>query len=132
MLTETSAHTQNKICGSYHYHLRVEQVTCVSSAVRQTEEHSNMLKHGSRGQMGSSWNCTHCVRIKILMKTKIRIFNIHVNSVLLYGCGAWKMIIQIANKLQIFVNRRLRRIMSIRWPKINSNTELWEVPDRNL
>ena len=69
---------------------------------------------------------TLCENKNTLMKTKIRIFNIHINSVLLYERGAWKVNTQITNKLQMFVSRCLRRIMGIRWPKIKSNTKLWK------
>ena len=51
-----------------------------------------------------------------------------VQSVLLFGCETCKMTNQITNKLQTSANRCLWRIMGIRWPKIISNTELWEAP----
>jgi hypothetical protein len=40
----------------------------------------------------------------ILMKSKILVFN-SVKSVLLYGCGKWKVTTQITNNLQRFDNR---------------------------
>jgi len=49
-----------------------------------------------------------------------------VKSVLPYGWEKWKVTSQIINKLKTFANRCLWRIMSIRWPKIISPTELWE------
>ena len=38
----------------------------------------------------------------------------------------WKVITQITNKLQTFVNCCLRSIMGVRWPKVIRNTRLWE------
>ena len=124
MLTETSAHTQIKICGSYHYHVRVEQVTCVGNAVTEDGGALQYVKarikraNGIFVELHTLWKNKN-----ILMKTKIRIFNINVKSVRSYGCETWKVVRQITNKLQTFVNRCLRRIMGIRWPKIRSNTE---------
>jgi hypothetical protein len=47
-------------------------------------------------------------------------------SVLLYGCETWKTTQETINKLQTFVNLRLRNILRICWPKTISNKELWE------
>jgi hypothetical protein len=47
-------------------------------------------------------------------------------SVLLYGCETWKITQDIINKLQTFVNRCLRNILRIWWPKTITNKELWE------
>jgi len=49
--------------------------------------------------------------------TKIRIFNARVKSVLLYGCETWLVTKDIQRKLQTFVNRYLRYILRIWWPK---------------
>jgi len=38
----------------------------------------------------------------------------------------WKATTQITHKFQTSVNRCLRKIVHIRWPKIISNSELWE------
>jgi hypothetical protein len=46
--------------------------------------------------------------------------------VLLCGCETWEVTAEITNKLQTFVNRCLRRIMSIRLRKVRNNNELWE------
>jgi hypothetical protein len=62
----------------------------------------------------------------ISRKTKIQIFNNNVKSVLLYGCQMWKVTTQITNKLQVFVNRCLRRILGIRWLEVVHSVELWE------
>jgi hypothetical protein len=63
----------------------------------------------------------------ISRKTKLILFNSNVKSVLLYGCETWKVTKQIANQLQIFINRRLRCIINRRWPEMISNENLWDV-----
>ena len=42
--------------------------------------------------------------------TKIRIFNVCVKSVLLYGCETWLVTNEIQHKIQTFVNRCLKDI----------------------
>ena len=59
-------------------------------------------------------------------KTKLRIFNSNVKSILLYGSETWAITESIRKKLQTFVNRCLRRILRIYWPNVISNRELWE------
>ena len=59
-------------------------------------------------------------------KTKLRIFNSNVKSILLYGSETWAITDSIRKKLQTFVNRCLRRILRIYWPNVISNRELWE------
>ena len=49
-----------------------------------------------------------------------------VKSVLLYGCETWKTSKIIENKLQVFINRCLRKILRIIWPEIIPIKELWE------
>jgi hypothetical protein len=53
--------------------------------------------------------------------TKIKLFNVYVKSVLLYGCQTWLVTCEI----QSFVNRCLRYIMKIWWPRVISNEKLW-------
>ena len=63
-------------------------------------------------------------------KTKIRIFNSNVKSVLYYGSETWKTSITNSNKLQTFLNSCLRQILHIRWPEVISNEMLWERTDQ--
>ena len=51
-------------------------------------------------------------------------FNSNVKSVLLYGCETWFISKVLINKLQVFVNNCLRRILKIWWPQIISNSDL--------
>jgi hypothetical protein len=62
----------------------------------------------------------------ISLHLKIKLFNACVKSVLLYGCETWFMTNKTTQKLQAFVNRCLRNILGIWWPRIITNQELWE------
>lgn len=59
-------------------------------------------------------------------KTKIRIFNSNVKSVLLYGAETWSLTIANEKKLQTFINKCLRNILRIWWPNKITNEHLWE------
>ena len=59
------------------------------------------------------------------LKTKLRIFETNVKSVLLYGSETWKQTKKTEQDLQMFVNKCLRQILRIRWPEKISNQELW-------
>lgn len=83
----------------------------VTSRVRKAQS--------SFGQLLNIW------RSKLLsLRTKIRIFNANVKSVLLYGCETWLVAEDVTSKLQVFVNRCLRRILGIFWPNTISNIDL--------
>nr|KAG5703015.1 hypothetical protein BaRGS_016176 [Batillaria attramentaria] len=62
----------------------------------------------------------------VSIRTKLRIFNSNVKSVLLYGCGTWRTTKTMQQKIQTFLNTCLRRIFNIRWPEKIRNEELWE------
>nr|KAG5695522.1 hypothetical protein BaRGS_008025 [Batillaria attramentaria] len=62
----------------------------------------------------------------VSIRTKLRIFNSNVKSVLLYGCETWRTTKTMQQKIQTFLNTCLRRIFSIRWPEKIRNEELWE------
>jgi hypothetical protein len=76
---------------------------------------------GAFTQLRSMW-----ISHQIHKRTKIRIFKSNVMSVLLHGCETWKITQDIINKLQTFVNRRLRNILRIWWPKTITYKELWK------
>ena len=63
---------------------------------------------------------------QLSINTKIRIFNTNVKPVLLYGCETWKTTQSLNNKLQVFINSRLRYILKVWWPNKISNKELWK------
>ena len=54
-------------------------------------------------------------------KTKLRIFQSNVLSILLYGCEAWKMTEADEHRLDVFFHKCLRRILKIYWPVIITN-----------
>ena len=62
----------------------------------------------------------------ISMRTKLRIFNTNVKSVLLYGCETWRTTQTMQQKIQTFFNTCLRRIYKIRWQEKIRNEDLWE------
>ena len=62
---------------------------------------------------------------EISLKTKLRIFNSNVKSVLLYGAESWKVNQRVTKDLQTFVNKCLRIILKIFWPQVIPNKELW-------
>jgi len=59
-------------------------------------------------------------------QTKLRIFNTNVKTVLLYGCETWKNSKYITTKLQVFINKSLRKILRIFWLDQVTNNELWK------
>ena len=67
---------------------------------------------------------------KIRRKTKLRIFNSNVKSVLLYGAETWRTTKNTVHKIQTFVNRCLRQILKIHWPDKISNERLWEITNQ--
>nr|KAG5701649.1 hypothetical protein BaRGS_019338 [Batillaria attramentaria] len=62
----------------------------------------------------------------ISTRTKIRIFNSNVKSVLLYGRETWRTTKTVKQKIQTFFNTCLRRIFKTRWTEKIQYEELWE------
>ncbi|XP_063427447.1 uncharacterized protein LOC134710955 [Mytilus trossulus] len=60
----------------------------------------------------------------IRKKTKLKIYNSCVTSVLLYGAECWRMTEKVINRLFSFHNTCLRRIMKIYWPNKITNEAL--------
>jgi hypothetical protein len=50
--------------------------------------------------------------------------------VLLYACETWKTTNQITRRLQIFVNKFLKRIMNLKWTDKITNEELWKITEQ--
>ena len=71
--------------------------------------------------LGKIWQASNYT-----VNTKLHIFKSCVVSVLLYGCETWLVSEVIRRKLQVFINRCLRRILRIFWPNTISNDALWE------
>ena len=60
----------------------------------------------------------------ISKKTKLRIFNSNVKSVLFYGSETWRTTKNNRNKIQTFINSCLRKILKIFWPNTIKNEGL--------
>uniref|UniRef100_A0A183KA83 DUF6451 domain-containing protein n=1 Tax=Schistosoma curassoni TaxID=6186 RepID=A0A183KA83_9TREM len=75
-------------------------------------------------QLGN-WNSK-----QLSTNTKVKIFNTNVKTVLLYGAETWRTTKAIIQKIQVFINSCLRKILRIRWPDTISNNLLWERIDR--
>ncbi|VDP26469.1 unnamed protein product [Schistosoma margrebowiei] len=67
-------------------------------------------------QLKNIWNSK-----QLSTSTKVRIFNINVKTVLLYGAESWRTTKAIIQKIQVFINSYLRKILRIRWPDTISN-----------
>ena len=61
---------------------------------------------------------------EIPVRTKLRIFNTNVKSVLMYGAETWRITKKISAKIQALTNRCLRNILGVRWPNTISNEDL--------
>ena len=61
----------------------------------------------------------------ISLHTKLRIFNSNVKSILLYGCETLHASPMCAKKMQVFVNKCLRKILKIKWTDKISNESVW-------
>ena len=105
----------------------VDNFTYLGSVVSKnggTEEDINeRLKkaRASYGMLNKVWRSA-----SINTKTKVRIFNAVVKSVLLYGSESWSLTKKLESKLQVFLNNCLRKILKIFWPQVISNKDLWE------
>ena len=58
-------------------------------------------------------------------KTKLRVFGSNLKAVLLYGSETWQLIKGLKQKLQVSINKNLRNILQIWWPRRICNEELW-------
>lgn len=63
---------------------------------------------------------------QISKRTKFRLFNSNVLSVLLYGSETWKMTKKDEHMVDTFLHKSLRRILKIYWPQRVSNEEVRE------
>ena len=58
-------------------------------------------------------------------KTKLRIFQSNVLSILTYGCETWKMTETDEHRLDVFFHKSLRKIFQIYWPRI-AKLDRWQ------
>ena len=65
------------------------------------------------------------------LKAKLRIFSSNIKGVLFfYGAETWRVIKQIIDRVQVFVNRCMCFILGITWPLVIYNEDQWEIPTR--
>ncbi len=62
--------------------------------------------------------------------TKVKIFNSSVKSVLLHASESWTITQRTIDRLQVFINKCLQRIVNIHWPDRISNRDLWIITDQ--
>ena len=60
------------------------------------------------------------------LRTKIRLYNSNVKSVLMYGSECWRVVKGDMSKINAFHNSCLRKICRIFWPNKVSNLELYQ------
>ena len=68
----------------------------------------------------------HIFKSNINLKIKIRTLNAFVASIFLYNSELWTIGKREEEKIDIFQRKFLRRMLTIRWPKIISNTDLYK------
>ncbi|KAL7723952.1 hypothetical protein ACLKA6_002020 [Drosophila palustris] len=64
---------------------------------------------------------------RLSRRTKLRIFNACIKTILLYGSETWLTSQRMILKLQVFINKCLRIICSVFWPNRISNSDLWQL-----
>ena len=60
----------------------------------------------------------------ISLKTKVRLFNSTVMTIVLYSSETWKGLKEIENRLRVFESNCLRKIMNIKWYEHVSEEEV--------
>ena len=67
---------------------------------------------------------------RLTRRLKLQIFNSNIKPVLLYGCETWKVTNNITCRIQVFVNRCLRKITGIFYPNTITNENLWQITNQ--
>ena len=66
---------------------------------------------------------------KIKLKTKLRLYESLVKSILLYNCGSWRLSRSDQKKLNGFHRKQLRRVISIKGLHRITNNKLYQVTE---
>jgi len=104
----------------------VETFTYLGAIVNKTGGSTEDIKHrlglarNAFAMLSPLWKSK-----KYSKRTKIKIFNSNVMSVLLYGAEMWKLNISDITRLETFQRNCLRRILNIFWPMKLTNQELY-------
>jgi hypothetical protein len=106
---------------------RVTQFTCLGNIIDNTgSTEADITAHIRKAQIAFSalnkiWHST-----AYSVQTKLHIFNTNMKAYLLYGCETWKNSKSLTAKLQVFINKCLRKILRIFWPDQIMNNESWK------
>ena len=95
--------------------VQFQYLGCIVSKNGGTEADVDQRIRKARGvfaQLRPIWSSQELRR-----KTKLRIFETNVKSVLLYGSETWKATKVVSQKLQVFINNCLKKILRIYWPQ---------------
>ena len=65
--------------------------------------------------------------LKTKLKTRIRLYEALVKSVLLYNCETWGVSKDDQRKLNSFHRRQLRKVIGTQWPHKISNNKLYKI-----
>ena len=90
-------------------------------------EDINRRKQLARNQMRSLNKIWFNKYKKVSLKTRVKLFNTLVKSVLLYNCSTWGLRKTDEESLNSFHRQLLRRICNIKWPDTISSKELYKL-----
>ena len=103
----------------------VEEFTYLGSLVSKDNATEKDIKarlgkaHGVFARLYTIWKSK-----QYSLKTKVRLYNSNVKSVLMYGSECWRVTVRDMKKINAFHNGCLRKICRIFWPEKISNREL--------
>ena len=63
----------------------------------------------------------------INVRTKTKIYNVYVRSILLYNCSTWTVNQTINKQLDSFHRRQLRQCLDVWYPKLIKNDHLYDL-----
>ena len=84
-------------------------------------EHRKHLSNLALNKLTNIWTRAD----KVKQKTRLKLYNSLVKSILLYNCATWALTETDENKLDSFHRRQLRRVLGIHYPTKISNTSLY-------
>ena len=132
---------RNAICGDNNNRIQlgeqmieeVTQFTYLGSCI----DHNGELKKEIQTRIAKAATAFRALEkiwtSKILStKTKLRIFNSNIISILIYACECWKVTREIENRLNSFENKCLRKILQIKWNEFKTSQEVRETSGQPL
>jgi len=88
-------------------------------------------KHEVNRRISISRNCMQMLvrhiwrsMISVTVSTKLRLYNVYVLPVFLYGAETWSITKAIERRIDAFDQRCLRRILNITWSECVTNFEV--------